>query len=248
MQRRCTGDATRSDHPANPDRLGRCGMDVVDTWTGRRASALRAALRMTNDSFAEHLGIAVRTVANWEAKPDLVLSSTMQQALDTVLSQASGETKQRFGLLLKERSDEPGPSLGDSKALKVAIAVVLNGPMVLLVRRRQSFGELSWQFPAGVVKPGQVSTEIAVEETFAETAVHCTVRRMIGGRIHPITGVYCEYFQCDYLTGTPENKDMVENWAALWVKRAEITRYVPEGQLYAPVRELLEAASDAGEP
>jgi DNA-binding transcriptional regulator YiaG len=29
---------------------------VVDTWTGARAAALRAALRMSNESFAEHLG------------------------------------------------------------------------------------------------------------------------------------------------------------------------------------------------
>lgn len=38
-------------------------MDVVAAWTGRRADTLRQALRMTNETFAEHLGVAVRTVA-----------------------------------------------------------------------------------------------------------------------------------------------------------------------------------------
>ena len=38
-------------------------MEVIASWTGRHADALRQALRMTNESFAEHLGVAVRTVA-----------------------------------------------------------------------------------------------------------------------------------------------------------------------------------------
>jgi DNA-binding transcriptional regulator YiaG len=38
-------------------------MDVIQEWTGRHAHALRKALRMTNEAFAEHLGTAVRTVA-----------------------------------------------------------------------------------------------------------------------------------------------------------------------------------------
>ena len=43
-------------------------MQVVATWTGARADALRRALRMTNESYAEHLGVAVRTVAYWRQK------------------------------------------------------------------------------------------------------------------------------------------------------------------------------------
>lgn len=63
-------------------------MDVVDIWTGRRASALRASLRMSNEAFANRLGAGVRTVANWEAKPDVVLSPAMQEILDTALADA----------------------------------------------------------------------------------------------------------------------------------------------------------------
>jgi len=39
----------------------------MGTRTGRAACALQAALRMSNEAFAEHLGIAVRTVAAWQA-------------------------------------------------------------------------------------------------------------------------------------------------------------------------------------
>jgi 8-oxo-dGTP diphosphatase len=38
-------------------------MQVIASWTGGQADALRQALRMTNESFADHLGVAVRTVA-----------------------------------------------------------------------------------------------------------------------------------------------------------------------------------------
>ena len=45
--------------------VGQARMQVVATWTGSSADALRQALRMTNESYAEHLGVAVRTVAYW---------------------------------------------------------------------------------------------------------------------------------------------------------------------------------------
>jgi hypothetical protein len=58
-------------------------MGSVSVWTGRTACALQAALRLSNESFAEHLGIAVRTVAAWHQKPTLKPKSEMQQLLDT---------------------------------------------------------------------------------------------------------------------------------------------------------------------
>jgi 8-oxo-dGTP diphosphatase len=63
-------------------------MEPVQLWTGRAACALQAALRMTNESFAAHLGTAVRTVATWHQKPDRVPSAEMQQALDTTFERA----------------------------------------------------------------------------------------------------------------------------------------------------------------
>jgi hypothetical protein len=89
-------------------------MRVVDIWTGRRASALRIALRMTNEEYAQHLGTVVRTVAKWNAPPDLVPLPELQRALDTALSLASEEEQARFAIRcddqLREASTEPhGP-------------------------------------------------------------------------------------------------------------------------------------------
>ena len=79
-------------------------MDVIDVWTGERASALQKALRLTNERFAERLGTAVRTVAKWHANPQAQLSAELQEALDTVLYEAPAPAKARFGLLIQAGS------------------------------------------------------------------------------------------------------------------------------------------------
>src|SRR5690348_5444891 len=84
-------------------------MDVTTCWTGRAACALQAALRLSNEAFAEHLGIGVRTVAAWHQKPTLRPKSEMQQLLDTAFEKASAAAKQRFASLLGTSVPEPPP-------------------------------------------------------------------------------------------------------------------------------------------
>ncbi|SEF29231.1 ADP-ribose pyrophosphatase YjhB, NUDIX family [Amycolatopsis pretoriensis] len=125
--------------------------------------------------------------------------------------------------------------------LRVAIAVVVRGSEVLIVcRRAEDANGLDWQFPAGVVKPGGRPAVIAVRETLAETDVHCIVTRKLGTRLHPTTGVLCEYVLCDYVAGEARNVDVVENVAAIWVERADLTRFVPADQIYGPVLRALD--------
>ena len=86
-------------------------MDVVTGWTGRAACALQAALRMSNEAFAEHLGIAVRTVAAWHQKPGLRPRPEMQQVLDAALARAPAAAGERFAVLTGRtcpRRERPG--------------------------------------------------------------------------------------------------------------------------------------------
>ncbi|MFF4563021.1 hypothetical protein [Streptomyces sp. NPDC001435] len=78
-------------------------MDVIDTWTGQHASALKRAFRETNEGFAGRLGTSVRTVAAWSANPQLVPTVEIQRALDTLLFQAAADVKVRFALLVGSR-------------------------------------------------------------------------------------------------------------------------------------------------
>ncbi|MGR3939262.1 helix-turn-helix domain-containing protein [Streptomyces sp. BRA346] len=81
-------------------------MMSVQQWTGREASALRAALRMSTRAFAEHLGVALRTVAKWEKLgADTIPRPDTQAILDTALSRADSLAHGRFDVLLSGSTD-----------------------------------------------------------------------------------------------------------------------------------------------
>lgn len=210
-------------------------MDVVETWTAQGACYLQAALRESNEGFAARLGVAVRTVAAWHAQPKIVPRSEMQQALDTVYEKAPDSARQRFARLSGAGSSEVQP-----QALRVAIAVVIRDTDVLLVCRRGD-GDLTWQFPAGMIKPGASAASVTVQETHAETGVHSAVRDHLGTRLHPATGVTCEYHLCEYLAGDATNRDVVENTDVAWVPIRDLARFIPADKIFPPILAALEA-------
>ncbi len=70
---------------------------TVDRWSGRETRLLRHALRLTVRAFAEDLGVCVRTVSKWEAAgAGLIPRPEIQAALDTMLSRAGEDDRQRF--------------------------------------------------------------------------------------------------------------------------------------------------------
>lgn len=190
---------------------------------------------MTNEAFAERLGISPRTITRWHSSPAMIHRTEVQQILDIAYEEADETVHRRFALLL--RPTEPRM---EAQALRVAIAVVLRGDDVLLVCRRGE-GELRWQFPAGMVKPGAAPEVVAVQETHGETGVHCTVREQLGERIHPVTGVVASYYLADHLAGEAANLDPLENVDVTWVPRAALTRFIPQDQIYPPILSALEA-------
>ncbi|PBC83990.1 MULTISPECIES: NUDIX hydrolase [unclassified Streptomyces] len=216
-------------------------MDVIEVWSGRHACLLQSALRLTNEQFAARLGIAVRTVAAWHADPAVVPRKEMQQLLDTVHEKAPATARQRFTLLVSGERGSSAPSAVGAQALRVAIAVVIRESEVLLVCRRDDDATgLSWQFPAGVIKPGAKAETATVRETLDETGVHCAIRQHLGNRLHPVTGVLCEYFLCEYLAGQATNSDAVENIDVMWVPRNAVTRFIPVDTIFPPVLAVLE--------
>jgi hypothetical protein len=84
-------------------------MPLTNAWIGRTACALQSALRMSNEAFAAHLGVGVRTVAAWHQKPTLRPKSEMQQLLDTALAQAPEAAQARFAQLAEETDDVTPP-------------------------------------------------------------------------------------------------------------------------------------------
>lgn len=215
---------------------------VIDQWTGRHATALQAALRMSQDEMAALIGVAKRTIAAWSERPEIVIRPELQRALDTAYSRADEQAKLRFARQLKADDDAEAAAAGGAVALSVAIAVVVNDTEVLLVCRRDADPSgITWQFPAGIVKPGANPATVAIRETLAETGIHSVIRDELGTRVHPLSGVNATYFLCDYLAGDVVNRDEIENTSALWAPRADVTRFIPQQRIYEPVLRALEA-------
>jgi len=209
----------------------------VATWTGRTACLLQQAMRMTNEEFAERLGLSDRTISRWHSSSAMTHRPEVQQILDLAYEKAGEAVHRRFALLMR-----PAEPRMEAQALRVAIAVVIRGDDVLLVCRRGD-GELRWQFPAGMVKPGVDPSTVAVQETHGETGVHCTIREQLGERVHPVTGVVASYYLADHLAGEAANLDPLENVDAAWVPRSALTRFIPHDQIYPPILNALEATA-----
>jgi len=76
---------------------------MVQQWNGQQTRALRHAMRMSVRTFAEHLGVAVRTVSKWEnLAAGTVPRPDTQAILDTALARCDPATHLRFELLLAE--------------------------------------------------------------------------------------------------------------------------------------------------
>ncbi|MFI1481900.1 NUDIX hydrolase [Streptomyces sp. NPDC020747] len=122
----------------------------------------------------------------------------------------------------------------------IAAAIVIHNNRVLMVRRRVSEGQLSWQFPAGEVEPGEAREDAAVRETKEETGLDVAAVKLIGERIHPKTGRLMSYTVCKVVGGTAYVADTEELAELAWVALADIPTYVPYG-LFEPVQQHLDA-------
>jgi 8-oxo-dGTP pyrophosphatase MutT (NUDIX family) len=151
-----------------------------------------------------------------------------------------------FGQSIDELIAVPQAGSIVAQPLTVAVAVVIDGERVLIVRRRDG-RHLSWQFPAGVVKPGASPEAVAIQETLAETGVHCGVVRNLGNRPHPITNVVCHYLLCKYLAGDARNADVAENAAVVWLDTTVLTTVLPVDQVHPPVLKALGLVASTGE-
>ncbi|MFE9842072.1 NUDIX hydrolase [Streptomyces goshikiensis] len=135
---------------------------------------------------------------------------------------------------------EPSPTGNAGPERPVAGAVVVHEDRVLLVRRRVAEGQLSWQFPAGKVEPGESFEEAAVRETKEEAGLDVAAVRQLGERIHPITGRQVSYTACEVVGGAAHVADADAIAEVAWVTLSEIPRYIPYG-LFKPVQRYLDA-------
>jgi 8-oxo-dGTP diphosphatase len=121
----------------------------------------------------------------------------------------------------------------------IAAAIIVNDGRVLMVRRRVSEGQLSWQFPAGEVEAGETAEVAAVREAAEEVGLTVAAQETLGERVHPNTGRTMLYVACKVVDGQAHVADEVELDAVDWCDQAKLTEYVPY-PLFEPVRDYLD--------
>lgn len=130
--------------------------------------------------------------------------------------------------------------MGQADRPAIAAAIVVADGRVLMVRRRVKEGQLSWQFPAGEVEPGETGEQAAVREALEEVGLNVRPTRMLGTRVHPNTGRIMIYVACEVVDGIARVADTDELDAVEWCDRARLAEYVPYG-LFGPVQEHIDA-------
>jgi 8-oxo-dGTP diphosphatase len=122
----------------------------------------------------------------------------------------------------------------------IAAAIIVFGGRVLMVRRRVAEGELSWQFPAGDVRPGESVEDAAVRETLEETGLTVGARQRLGEWVHPDTGRTVVYVACDVVDGPAYVGDSEELAEVAWCDRATLAGHV-RSPFFGPVQEYFDA-------
>lgn len=122
----------------------------------------------------------------------------------------------------------------------IAAAIIIEDGRVLLARRRVREGELSWQFPAGVVEAGESGEQAAVRETHEEVGLEVEAVKNLGERTHPATGRQMIYVVCEVRGGTARVADEDELAEVEWCSRARVGELVPF-PFFPPVQEYLDA-------
>ena len=127
--------------------------------------------------------------------------------------------------------------------MSIAIGIVKYDNCVLMVKRRKEENNLSWGFPATMLKPQDDISKRIVKETFSETGIKTDFISLIGTRIHPNTKTVTYYCALEYIKGEIENYDEDENADARWIPIKTYRDFITS-DLFIKVKEYLEDEND----
>lgn len=125
-----------------------------------------------------------------------------------------------------------------SEKTPAAVAVIVWGGRVLVIKRRIPDGSLVWQFPGGKIETGEFPEQSAVREVREETGLSVRAVMPLGDRIHPLTGRHIYYVACEVrgVVGRTDPRE-VEDFG--WFGLKELAEHIPDG-VWEPVQDYLD--------
>lgn len=119
-----------------------------------------------------------------------------------------------------------------------AVAVIVWGGRVLVIKRRIPDGSLVWQFPGGKIEGRESEAQAAVREAWEETGLLVEPVQCLGSRLHPQTGRHIYYVACSVrsVQGKTDARE-VEDFG--WFSLEELAAHIPDG-VWEPVQEYLD--------
>jgi transcriptional regulator with XRE-family HTH domain len=198
-------------------------MQVVASWTAGHADALRQSLRMTNESFAEYLGVSARTVAYWRKRPEMIPKAWMQETLDTALERAPDRAKAQFAQLVS--GVEPSSHALHPEAHEVPGASLLD---ISRTDHRAEFGDTEYVESIG----SHIREIVALDNRFGgvdlvnlSARFFRTVHRQVGA------GSYDPRLEHDLQSAAAELAELV-GWLAYDAEAHDLARRMNQESLY----------------
>lgn len=121
----------------------------------------------------------------------------------------------------------------------ISMAIIVDGGKVLMIRRKQREGKLSWAFPGGGIERGETPQEAAEREVGEEVGLKVKAVHVLGERVHPQTGRHTTYVACELVGGEARVADAEELAEVKWAAYGETSILVPWG-LFPPVQAYLD--------
>lgn len=121
----------------------------------------------------------------------------------------------------------------------IAAAIIADARKVVLVKRRASEGQSTWQFPAGAVEEGEAVEGAAVRKAREEIGLIIEAE-VLGERVHVAVGRTMVDVACRVVEGNASITDEEQLSEFAWSNLASLPTCVPPG-LFEPAQRHLDS-------